>query len=51
MSEGQIVAIDGKTLRRSHDDRSGRSNFHLVNAWASANRVVLGQVKVNDKSN
>lgn len=51
MSEGQIVAIDGKTVRRSHDSRSGRSAIHLVNAWASANRVVLGQVKVDDKSN
>ena len=51
MTEGQIVAIDGKTARRSHDARAGRSAIHLVNAWASANRLVLGQVKVDDKSN
>ena len=48
LSEGQI---DGKTVRRSHDNRSGRYGIHPVNAWASANRVVLGQVKVDDKSN
>ena len=51
ITEGQIVAIDGKTVRRSHDSRAGKSAIHLVNAWASANRVVLGQVKVDDKSN
>ena len=51
ITEGQIVAIDGKTVRRSHDARAGRSAIHLVNAWASANRLVLGQVKVDDKSN
>ena len=51
MTEGQIVAIDGKSVRRSHDARAGRSAIHLVNAWASANRLVLGQVKVDDKSN
>ena len=51
ITEGQIVAIDGKSVRRSHDARAGRSAIHLVNAWASANRLVLGQVKVDDKSN
>ena len=51
ITEGQIVAIDGKTVRRSHDSGTGKSAIHLVNAWASANRVVLGQVKVEDKSN
>ena len=51
MTEGQIVSIDGKSVRRSHDSRAGRSAIHLVNAWASANRLVLGQVRVDDKSN
>lgn len=45
------VALDGKTLRRSHDHRAGAAALHLVSAWASANRLVLGQVAVADKSN
>ncbi len=48
---GQVVAIDGKTLRRSHDRANGKGPLHLVSAWASANRLVLGQVAVDDKSN
>lgn len=48
---GQVVAIDGKTLRRSHDRRAGKAVIHMVSAWASANRLVLGQVKVDAKSN
>ena len=48
---GQVVAIDGKTLRRSHDRANGRGPLHLVSAWASANRLVLGQVAVDEKSN
>lgn len=51
ITEGQIVAIDGKSVRRSHDNRSGRSAIHMVSAWASANRLVLGQTRVDDKSN
>ena len=51
MTDGEIVAIDGKTVRRSGDRRSGKSPIHVVSAWASANRMVLGQVKVDDKSN
>jgi predicted transposase YbfD/YdcC len=47
----EVVALDGKTLRRSFDARSGRAALHLVSAWASANRLVLGQVKTADKSN
>jgi predicted transposase YbfD/YdcC len=45
------VALDGKTLRRSHDRSAGKAALHLVSAWASANRLVLGQVAVGDKSN
>lgn len=50
-SGGKIVAIDGKTLRRSHDRRLGKNAIHMVSAWASANHLLLGQVKVDEKSN
>jgi predicted transposase YbfD/YdcC len=48
---GQVVALDGKTLRRSHDRASDKEALHLVSAWASKNRLVLGQRVVDDKSN
>jgi predicted transposase YbfD/YdcC len=48
---GQIISIDGKTLRRSHDRAKGKEALHLVSAWAGANHLVLGQVKTDDKSN
>ena len=51
ITDDQIVALDGKTLRRSHDRSNGKAAIHMVSAWASANRLVLGQVKVDDKSN
>ena len=51
VTEGQIVAIDGKTLRRSHDRRLGQDAIHMVSAWASASGLVIGQIKVDDKSN
>jgi predicted transposase YbfD/YdcC len=47
----QVVAIDGKTLRRSHDRRAGKAALHLVSAWATASGVVLGQVATHAKSN
>jgi predicted transposase YbfD/YdcC len=47
----QVIALDGKTLRRSHDHASGKAAIHMVSAWATANRLVLAQVKVSDKSN
>jgi predicted transposase YbfD/YdcC len=47
---GQI-AIDGKTLRRSHDRAKGKAALHLVSAWADASGLVLGQVAVADKAN
>lgn len=50
-TSGQVVAIDGKTLRRSHDRTIGKDAIHMVSAWASGNGMVLGQRKVNDKSN
>jgi predicted transposase YbfD/YdcC len=50
-TQGQVIAIDGKTVRRSHDQHLGKKAVHMVSAWASANRLVLGQVKVDEKSN
>jgi len=47
----QVIAIDGKTVRGSHDRANGKAAIHMVSAWASANRLVLAQVKVDDKSN
>jgi len=46
-----IVALDGKTIRRSLDSAAGKGPIHVVNAWASANEMVLGQCKVNTKAN
>ena len=48
---GQVIAIDGKKLRRSHDHGIGKAAIDMVSAWASTNRLVLGQVKVDEKSN
>jgi predicted transposase YbfD/YdcC len=48
---GQVVALDGKTLRRSHDRANGKAALHLVSAWASGSGLVLGQLAVDDKSN
>ena len=47
----EIVAVDGKTARRSHHRAKGLAALHLVSAWATANRVVLGQVATAAKSN
>lgn len=47
----QVIPIDGKTLRGSYDRQQKKSALHLVSAWASEHRLVLGQVKVTDKSN
>lgn len=51
VTQGQVIAIDGKTVRGSHDKTLGKEAIHLVSAWASANGIVLGQRKVDDKSN
>ncbi len=50
VTEG-IVAIDGKTARRSHDRGRGKAALHLVSAWASAGGLVLGQLATDQKSN
>jgi hypothetical protein len=48
----QVIPIDGKTLKGSYDREQKKSALHLVSAWAiSEHRLVLGQVKVADKSN
>lgn len=50
-TEGQVIAIDGKTLRGSQDRINGKEAIHMVSAWAEKNRLVLAQVKVDEKSN
>jgi len=51
LTEGEVVAIDGKTLRQSYDRADDKAAIHMVSAWATANRLVLGQRKVDAKSN
>jgi predicted transposase YbfD/YdcC len=46
-----VIAIDGKTLKRSHNAANGKKALHLVSAWAAENRMVLAQVAVDEKSN
>jgi predicted transposase YbfD/YdcC len=50
-TEGECIAIDGKTLRRSFDRRSNKKALHMISAWATNNNLVLGQVKTEEKSN
>lgn len=49
--QGQIINIDGKCLRGSHDERLGKRAIYMVSAWAADNEIVLGQRKVDEKSN
>ena len=51
ITDGQVIAIDGKTLRRSFDAASSKAAIHMVSAWATANHISLGQVVVDEKSN
>jgi predicted transposase YbfD/YdcC len=46
-----VIAIDGKTLRRSHDRAAGKKALHVVSAWAVENRLVLAQLATEEKSN
>lgn len=48
---GEVISIDGKTLKHSGSKGIGKKAIHVVNAWANEQRLVLGQTKVNDKSN
>jgi predicted transposase YbfD/YdcC len=51
VTAGQVVSIDGKTARASLDRAKGKHPLHVVSAWVSANRLVLGQAVVDEKSN
>ena len=51
ITEGAIVAIDGKTVRGSFDKGKKRGAIHMVSAFCTANNVVLGQIKTEEKSN
>ncbi len=50
-TSGQVISIDGKTLRRSYDPSDNKAALHMISAWASANRLILGQLKTSEKSN
>ncbi len=47
----EVIAVDGKTVRRSGHKRAGKAPIHMVSAFAARQRLVLGQMKVADKSN
>ena len=51
VTDGQVVAVDGKHLRRSYDTATDQGALRLVSAWASSQSVTLGQLKVSDYSN
>lgn len=51
LTSGEVVAIDGKTLRRSFSKKDNKSALHMVHAWATANGVLLGQQATEEKSN
>ena len=51
LSDGEVIAIDGKCLRRSIDKASNKAAIYMVSAGAQQNKLVLGQQKVADKSN
>jgi predicted transposase YbfD/YdcC len=48
---GEVISIDGKTLRHSYDRESQKKAIHMISAWANAQKLVLGQRKVDEKSN
>ncbi|MFT5295356.1 MAG: hypothetical protein ACI9YH_001370 [Colwellia sp.] len=50
-TQGEIIAVDGKTVRGSYDKKSKQGAIHMVSAFAAENGVVLGQVKTHKKSN
>ena len=51
LTDGEVIAIDGKRARRSYDKKNNKSAIHMVSAWACSNGIVLGQKKTEDKSN
>jgi predicted transposase YbfD/YdcC len=50
-SQGRLIAVDGKTIRRSLDQAGGKAAIHMVSAWCQSNQLVLGQVATEAKSN
>jgi predicted transposase YbfD/YdcC len=51
LSKGNLVAIDGKTIRKSYDKTNEKSAVHIVSAYAEKNRICLGQIQTSEKSN
>jgi predicted transposase YbfD/YdcC len=51
MTKGEVVSIDGKSLRGTREGSQSKRAVHIVSAWANTNRLSLGQVKVDEKSN
>lgn len=51
ITQGEVIALDGKRLRSSYDSSNNQSAIQMVSAWASQNNLVLGQLKVDEKSN
>ena len=51
VTQGQVIAFDGKCVRGSEDSPLGKNAIYMVSAWATANHLVLGQMKVDEKSN
>jgi len=51
ITHGEVIALDGKTVRHSFDTATNKSAIHMVSAWGALNGLVLGQVKVDSKSN
>ena len=51
LAHGEVVAIDGKTRRRCHDRANGRGPLHMVSAWVTEHRMVLGQTRTEAHSN
>src|SRR5699024_2260030 len=51
LTDGELVAIDGKTLRGSYNREDRNATIHMVSAYSSANKLVLGQLKTDRKSN
>ena len=48
---GEVISVDGKTLRRSYDTANASAAIHRVSAWSTSNELVLGQYKTHEKSN
>ena len=51
VSKGQVIAVDGKTVRGSHERGAGKEAIHMVNAWATQDGIALGQWKTDTSSN